>query len=395
MVSQILVLIIFTFIFSALVQDRMAVTLLYVFVGVFALSRWWINNAIDRLSFTREFQQKAFPGEILPVKLFITNRGHLPLLWLRVQENLSLDISAESSIRQILTIRSKGEASVGYELRARRRGCYPVGPVKISSGDLLGIFPEESRQGKIDRLIVYPRILNFAKLQVDSRSPLGEVKVLEPIYEDPSRPIGKRDYIPGDSLRRVDWKSSASVGRIQVKNFEPAVEVQLALFLNANVSEYPLKQRFETAELALETAASIAYRAIRRRQSVGLWVNSADVALTGDGVSWTVLPKKGMTHLIEILEVLARVELGEIESFIAYLTAHLNQLSWGTSIYLLTGNASLEILSALSRTRQKGMIPNLLLFGTQQHVQEIKAQAEMLGVGLMHIERESDLDSWR
>ena len=395
MVTQLLVLIIFMFIFSAVVQDRMAVTLMYVFLGMFVFSRWWLNRAIDLLSFSREYQKNAFPGEVVPVSLEIKNHSLLPVVWLRVQDNLSLEISDESSFRQVATIGSKESVNLVYELRAKHRGFYQVGPVKISTGDLLGIFPEETRQGKAEYFCVFPRILSFASMQLNSRSPLGTLKAIEPIFEDPNRPIGKRNYIPGDSLRRVDWKSSAAVGRTQVKIFEPSVDLQVALFLNLSSSEYALKQRLEAAELAIETTASIAFWAVQNRQSVGLWTNGIDTSRADAGGHKSIPPKKGRSHLIKILEVLARVKLNEGEAFSDFLHHHLHELSWGTSIMLLTGEIKEDVLAALAHAQRKGLNSTIILFGPQPQLQTIQAQVRRLGFKLIHVERESDLDVWR
>jgi len=46
-----------------------------------------------------------------------------------------------------------------YELFCARRGYYQLGPLRIKTGDLLGILPELEGQIASDPLIVYPRIV--------------------------------------------------------------------------------------------------------------------------------------------------------------------------------------------------------------------------------------------
>ena len=55
---------------------------------------------------------------------------------------------------------------------------------------------------------------SLTSLSLPSHSPLGTLRHTQPIFEDPSRVTGKRDYISGDSLRRVDWKATAATGRL-------------------------------------------------------------------------------------------------------------------------------------------------------------------------------------
>ena len=88
--------------------------------------------------------------------------------------------------------------------------------------------------------------------------------------------MGKRDYTAGDSLRRIDWKSTAAVGRLQTKLFEPSIALETVLFLNLNSEEYHYKFRYDASELAIVVAASLANWIIGQKQSVGLVVNGSD-----------------------------------------------------------------------------------------------------------------------
>jgi hypothetical protein len=92
-------------------------------------------------------------------------------------------------------------------------------------------------------------------VRLPSRSPIGTLRHTQPIFEDPSRVRGKRDYTTGDSLRRVDWKATATTGRLQVKQFEPSIALETALFLNLNADEYLQRTRLDATELAIVIAA--------------------------------------------------------------------------------------------------------------------------------------------
>ena len=161
-------------------------------------------------------------------------------------------------------------------MNADRRGYYPIGPLHLRSGDLIGLTEELDTEGGVDHLIVYPKIIPFAKVKLPSRSPLGTLRHTQPIFEDPSRVRGKRDYVAGDSLRRVDWKATATTGRLQVKQFEPSIALETAIFLNLNADEYAQRTRLDATELAIVIAASLANWIVGQRQSVGLCVNGVD-----------------------------------------------------------------------------------------------------------------------
>ena len=62
----------------------------------------------------------------------------------------------------------------------------------------------------------------------------------------------------GDSLRSVDWKASATVGRLQVKLYEPSIALEIAIFLDLSFSGYKPQSRIDATELAIVIAASLA-----------------------------------------------------------------------------------------------------------------------------------------
>ena len=269
-------------------------------------------------------------NEEIPVRLDILNKGWLPLIWLRVHDSLPVDLALTGHFRHVFSLGPKGKRHFDYKILARKRRFYRIGPISAFSGDVLGLLGEQRWAGEPDYLTVYPRIIPLTSLKLPSRSPMGTLRHIQPIFEDPSRVLSKRDYIAGDSLRRVDWKASAAVGRLQVKQFEPSIALQTSIFLNLNTDEYDLHTRFDSTELAIVVAASIASWVAQHKQAVGLATNGLDplTALkTGASVRMKDLPiakpvpsRKGQAHLMRILDILARVHADETISFVELLT---------------------------------------------------------------------------
>ena len=65
------------------------------------------------------------------------------------------------------------------------------------------------------------QVVPVADLGLPSRSPFGHLKTQQRLYQDPSRTIGVRDYVPGDSVRTINWKTSAATGSLKVRKLEP------------------------------------------------------------------------------------------------------------------------------------------------------------------------------
>lgn len=382
------------FFIAVFTRDSYAFILFYLFAGAFIISRWWTSRTAAAVTFQRQFERHAFPGENISVQLTIQNHSRLPIIWLHLQESLPLEISNLKVLRRVLSLPSKGADQVHYQLTPQKRGYYPIGPIQLSTGDLLGLAGEKTIQGERDYLTVYPTVIPLTKVSLPSYSPLGDLRTIRPIYEDPSRSIGKRDYQPGDSLRRIDWKSSAAVGRLQTRLFEPSIALETVLFLNLNTEEYHLKFRYNATELAIVVAASLATWILGRKQSAGLFVNGSD-PLAETGLPRPLPTRKGRQHLMRLLETLARVQMVKSESFEQVLRRNRAGLNWGTTIIAITGQAEDSLFDEIFQVRRSGLNLVLILCGEVIGIKDIKARAEHFKIPFFHFRDEKDLDVWR
>ena len=69
-----------------------------------------------------------------------------------------------------------------------------------------------------------------------------------------------REYVPGDDLRHVHWRSSAKAGELLVRQYHETRRGHVTILVDASRSSYP---RADDFELAVSVAASIALRAVR------------------------------------------------------------------------------------------------------------------------------------
>jgi uncharacterized protein (DUF58 family) len=375
-------------------REDAVLTLVYFLVGAYAVSRWWSRRAIHAVEFKRTFQSRAFLYEKVPVTLELSNPRWLPVPWLQITENLPFELIVPNSYRAVTTIGPYGRRQFQYTLNADRRGYYHIGPLHLRSGDLIGFNEDLDREGHADNLIVYPKIIPLADVKLPSRSPIGTLRHVQPIFEDPSRVRGKRDYVVGDSLRRVDWKATAMLGRLQVKQFEPSIALETAIFLNLNVDEYEQRTRLDATELAIVVAASLANWIIGKRQSAGLYVNGADPIGLEDK-SQGLPPRKGRAHLTHILEVLARIRMAQLTPFVQLLQHEVPRLPWGTTLILISGSLDDALFDEIFRAQRAGLDVVLILCGRVSNIALIRHRAEHFGISVQHFVRERDLDVWR
>ena len=393
MSGDLVFLLVFLLIVASFVHGDFAITVAYLFVGIFFVGRLWVQQTSKSLHCERRLEPHAFWGEEIPVRLAIKNPSILPIPWLRLYESLPVNLTAGESITRVVSLGPREQVDIEYTLRARKRGYYPIGPLFTSQGDMFGLIDAQESEAAPSYLTVYPRIIPLTKIKLPSRSPLGTLRHTQKIFEDPTRVLSKRDYVTGDSLRRVDWKSTATVGRLQVKQFEPSIALEVSLFLNLNATEYPAKSQVDATELAIVIAASLANWVVSQKQTVGLVTNGVSVA--NKKSMQPILPGKGRAHLMRILETLAQVQKQENIPLVEMLQKHGPSLSWGTTLVVITGGADELVFDEIFRAQRRGQSVVLIISGRTANVREMKQRAEYFNLPFHAFQDEDDLTLWR
>ncbi len=381
-------------IIAAVLRADFVLSVIYILLGAYLAGRGWSQRALRAVTARRVFQNHLFYGEKSAVRLEMRNSGLLPVAWLQMHESLPVELTTPAFFRQVITLGPKENVQFTYTLEGRKRGYYALGPMMLYSGDVFGVTSGQQRRLERDYLTVYPRIIPLSRVRLPSRSPLGTLRHTLPIFEDPTRVMGKRDYVAGDSFRRVDWKATAATGRLQVKLFEPSIALETAIFLDLNAVDYEHRTRIDASELAIIVAASIANWVVAQRQAVGLATNGVDPLQAGQPPA-AILPRRGRTHLMQVLEALARLQVGETFAFGQLLQQEGARLSWGTSLVLITPKMDDALFDGLFQARRSGLDIVLVPCGPVPGLSHIRQQADYFSFPLYHILNERDLEMWQ
>nr|WP_227464640.1 DUF58 domain-containing protein [Nocardioides lijunqiniae] len=143
-----------------------------------------------------------------------------------------------------------------FEVPAVRRGVLRVGPAGARRTDPLGFFQRQAAWSSAAELLVRPRMVS-----VEGLGP-GSVKDLE---GTPSDQVSMsdlafhalREYVRGDDLRHVHWRSSARAGRLYVRQYHDTRRSHVVVLVDDNRAAYADPEDFE---LALQIAASVVMR---------------------------------------------------------------------------------------------------------------------------------------
>ena len=338
----------------------------------------WERYSLTRIEFQRRLSaRRAFFGEEVVLELDIANRKPLPLPWLEIDEELPQDVilltgstsrSYKPSRANLTILFSLGwyhRVRRRYRLLCEHRGCFTFGPTQIRSGDLFGFSRQQMDIEQVDRLTVYPRILPVVQPGVPSKQPLGDIRIKRYIFQDPILTRGVREYQFGDSLKRIHWKTSARLGRLQTKVFEPTTSIDMGIFLDVRTVPPPEWGRVpQLQELGIIAAASIANHAMSSGYRVGLYINQLR-QLTGERIR--IAPSQHSEQLVRILETLAQVHSSaENVPAARFVALESRSLPWGSTILVITAVPTEALLATLLRMKRAGRSVALVQVGGSQ-----------------------------
>ena len=423
------ILIILLLIVAVLFRVDFIFYIVYVTLGITLWSHWYTPRAIRKLRCERKFNSHAFLGEKISIKIVVNNASRFPVPWLQLNESIATELRGGKQMKQAFTLGGRSKKTLTYEIRAMRRGYYQLGPGQIVAGDLFG-FKENTSRLQPNYLTVYPRIIPISRLSSQSKLPFGTLRSNQRLYSDPSRPVGVREYRPGDSLRHINWKASAHADDLLVKAYRPGMSLDTMILVNLNVEEFSPRNRVDGPEWSIILAASLAAHLIENRQAVGMACNGvdplmkfsdlqSDPALFGDasgrlGIRPTsgeispdkdganiknlipspIQPGSGRAHLMTILETLARLEAARTELFSSWSTGAYSNLSWGVTILVISPTGDLQTCRSLHNLVRRGFNPILIISEPYADIQSIQRRARPFGFPAVHISSEKELRGW-
>ena len=169
-----------------------------------------------------------------------------------------------------------------------------------------------------------------------------------------------------------------------------------AIFLNLSRQDYAQRGYPDSAiELAITVAASLAHHMIVVEDlPVGLFTTAID-PLAESQHNFRLLPAKGRSHLMQILEILARVQSLLAEAhFLEDIRREAVHLSWGTTSTIITSHQSAELLQTLLWLKHSGFQVALTLVDPpRQRVTRPETWPD-LGISVYTIKREKDVEAW-
>jgi uncharacterized protein (DUF58 family) len=356
------------------VYARLTVTLLIILV----VNAIWAAFSLVGLDIIRKSRMKRKQvGEIFTENFEIHNQSMIPKIWLKITDQANLSGVAGSRIVTWLGTHQR-HAYLAYSL-LDRRGWFTLGPTKIESGDIFGLFLVQRTYESASRLLVLPYTVDIHAFPAPFGVLPGGRALRQKTLEVTPYAAGVREYVPGDPLKRIHWPSSARKQKLIVKEFEKDPLAEVWIFLDSQASQhfqleepkaFGLREYWwvkyswikkapdyvlppDTEEYAISIAASLAKYYIGQNREVGL---------VSAGQNYSILPaERGERQLGKILETLAVIQAeGEIPLW-QLVNSQIGHLARGTTIILLTPSNDEKIFITVVELIQRGLMPVVIL----------------------------------
>ncbi len=189
-----------------------------------------------------------------------------------------------------------GNGVVHASLVPRRRGVLSFAGVDLVRPDVFGLAYGRVRTAIADKLVVLPKRYRLPQVLLPAQrllQPGGHA--LASSIGDSEEFLSLREYRPGDSLRRVHWKSFARTGEPVVKEFETEFFERHALVLDTGAAG-----ETDAFEEAISIAASFVYTIDTQESLLDL------VFVAGEPECHTA--GRGEASNVHLLEILAGLE---------------------------------------------------------------------------------------
>ncbi len=351
--------------FAALFQQPSLLALASLLLTIIGIAWVWQRVVFWRVSYTRGLSEsRVFEGERVKLSLRLSNHKWLPLAWIRVTDLIPLALPPEGKplapshlplvgqIEQRASLLGFERARWDYVIPCNRRGFYTIGPARLKTGDLFGLFERELESSHVERLIVYPRIDPVADWGLPPKEPFGENKTRIPLFEEPTRIRGLRDYRPDDAPKHIHWPATAHRASLQVKVYEPTINYSWVLFLNIATFEQAWEGiDSELAERAIRLTASLANFAATHKYAFGLVANGT---YPDSDQRLKILPGRSPDQLRRVLEALAAVSYFVTSPIETLLRRESTGLPWGATLIVVTPLVTEKLLAELLRLQAAG-----------------------------------------
>jgi uncharacterized protein (DUF58 family) len=316
--------------------------------GAWLIAGLWIYSIERNLSIERKIHLAwATAGESVPEQIKLINHGWLPAMWVEITDESA---SIESPLRMVSDVAHHSSRTRHLNHLFKRRGLYSLGPTRLRCGDPLGIYTVTLNNQHTSTILVTPPILSLSQFKIPTGGWSGDERLRRGYVERNISDAGLRNYVAGDSLKRIHWRASAHFDTLIVRQLETATSRDWLIFVDLDNSIQAGVGEHSTLELSIVLAASLALRGLKEYRKVGLVLAGPQFVRLESGAD--------PAQRWRILRALAMAEPGKY-SMADLLTGH--RFSQAGTLILITPSTNPVWVAAADRQWRGGSMMAMLI----------------------------------
>lgn len=231
---------------------------------------------------------------------------------------------------------SDGQAALSVTPAVRGALTFPE--LRLRATSPMGLVCLQERRRMHDSTTVVPGMRALRDLRLWARREdiaLGSTRL--PRREEGTQFKELRPYVPGDSMRSIDWKATARRGSLIVRELEPERAQSLMLILDCGRAMRVPVEGVQRLDAALSAALALSWVAIQRADLVG-------AAAFGHKLHTFMPPRSGSGQMKLLMEQLGSLQAEGIEpDYRAQLATIASMIRKRTLVVLFTEVASREL----------------------------------------------------
>ncbi len=273
-------------------------------LGAAGLSFLLSRAMVSGLTLDRRVPHHAEAGQPIRLSYTLGRQWRWPASFgLLIQEcpEEELDRMDRNPVAWLMHLPAGGKRTVDIEVTCVRRGMLKLDDVAVVSRFPFGLIEARATWSLPAAWPIYPQRVpipdrRLASLHRDRPASPGLLGHRAGGHEDF---FGLREYREGDSIRLVDWKTTARLGELISRELSRPGPNDLMVLLDLRGGA----MRHEASdEHAIKLTATLIDAGMRRGQAVGLTV----VGVSGP----TILPQRGQRHRDRLMRALAEIDTG-------------------------------------------------------------------------------------
>jgi uncharacterized protein (DUF58 family) len=222
-------------------------------------------HVAQRLSKTRVFLGDSIEGE-----LTIRNGSRLAAQVIAVVPVVDKGLRFKLSSSSDQLLRPNTTSSSKFEITSLKTGRFQISGFTLTFADARGLFTREVNYEQGDWVEVYPGIRTkkpITPLRLYGGSP--ELFRKAPTGMDYA---GIRQYAPGDEYHRVEWKATARLRTLMVKELHPETSTMLQILIDAGRTMHQESYAGTKLDEALTVAQLLLESTVDSGDRVGIWI---------------------------------------------------------------------------------------------------------------------------